>query len=416
MKNINKLVRITTVPISLKTLLKGQHRFMSQNGFDVLGVSSSGNALNEVAQNEKIAVYTVEMTRIISPLKDIKSLWSFYKMCKRERPAIVHSHTPKAGIVGMLGAKLAGVPIRLHTVAGLPLMEATGRKRRLLDFVEKLTYSCATKVYPNSKGLYDFILENNFTAEEKLKVIANGSSNGIDTTYFSAQAITQEQIITLKTGLGIQENDFVYVFVGRLVGDKGINELVEAFWRLEIRNQKLGIGEERSELDKQLNTISNFQSPISSCKLLLVGPLETDLDPLLPETLKNIEENPNIIAVGYQNDVRPYFAISNALVFPSYREGFPNVVLQAGAMGLPSIVTNINGCNEIIEEGINGLIIPSKDSMALQNAMINLLEDKSVYKNLKNNARQMITSRYEQKLVWEALLSEYQDLLVGSKI
>lgn len=411
-----KLLRITTVPISLKTLLKGQHRFMSQNGFDVLGVSSSGNALNEVAQNEKIAVYTVEMTRIISPLKDIKSLWSFYKLCKRERPAIVHSHTPKAGIVGMLGAKLAGVPIRLHTVAGLPLMEATGRKRRLLDFVEKLTYSCATKVYPNSKGLYDFILENNFTAEEKLKVIANGSSNGIDTTYFSAQAITQEQIITLKTGLGIHENDFVYVFVGRLVGDKGINELVEAFGRLEIRNQKLGIGEEGSELDKQLTTISNFQSPISSCKLLLVGPLETDLDPLLPETSKNIEENPNIIAVGYQNDVRPYFAISNALVFPSYREGFPNVVLQAGAMGLPSIVTNINGCNEIIEEGINGLIIPPKEIMALQNAMISLLEDKNVYKNLKNNARQMITSRYEQKLVWEALLSEYQDLLVGSKI
>ena len=382
-----QLLRITTVPISLKTLLKGQHRFMSQNGFDVLGVSSSGNALNEVAQNEKIAVYTVEMTRIISPLKDIKSLWSFYKLCKRERPAIVHSHTPKAGIVGMLGAKLAGVPIRLHTVAGLPLMEATGRKRKLLDFVEKLTYSCATKVYPNSKGLYDFILENNFTAEEKLKVIANGSSNGIDTTYFSAQAITQEQIITLKTGLGIHENDFVYVFVGRLVGDKGINELISAF--------------------------SNLKPETLNFKLLLVGPFETELDPLLPKTISAIESNPNIISVGFQADVRPYFAISDCLVFPSYREGFPNVVLQAGAMGLPSIVTNINGCNEIIEEGINGLIIPPKDIMALQNAMISLLEDKNVYKNLKNNARQMITSRYEQKLVWEALLEEYRRLLEG---
>jgi glycosyltransferase involved in cell wall biosynthesis len=387
---IQRLIRITTVPISLKTLLKGQHRFMSQNGFDVLGVSSSGNALNEVAKNEKIAVYTVEMTRIISPLKDIKSLWSFYKLCNRERPAIVHSHTPKAGIVGMLGAKLAGVPIRLHTVAGLPLMEATGRKRRLLDFVEKLTYSCATKVYANSKGLYDFILENNFTAQEKLKVIANGSSNGIDTTYFSAQAITQEQIITLKTDLGIHENDFVYVFVGRLVGDKGINELITAF--------------------------SNLKPETLNFKLLLVGPFETELDPLLPKTISAIESNPNIISVGFQADVRPYFAISDCLVFPSYREGFPNVVLQAGAMGLPSIVTNINGCNEIIEEGVNGLIIPPKDIMALQNAMISLLEDKNVYKNLKNNARQMITSRYEQKLVWEALLSEYQDLLVGSKI
>jgi glycosyltransferase involved in cell wall biosynthesis len=358
---------------------------MSQNGFDVLGVSSSGNELNEVAQNEKIAVYTVEMTRIISPLKDIKSLWSFYKLCKRERPAIVHSHTPKAGIVGMLGAKLAGVPIRLHTVAGLPLMEATGRKRRLLDFVEKLTYSCATKVYPNSKGLYDFILENNFTAEKKLKVIANGSSNGIDTTYFSAQAITQEQIITLKTGLGIHENDFVYVFVGRIVGDKGINELIAAF--LNLKSETLNL------------------------KLLLVGPFEEDLDPLLPETLHAIEMHPNIISVGFQADVRPYFAISDCLTFPSYREGFPNVVMQAGAMDLPSIVTDINGCNEIIEDGINGLIIPSKNSIALQMAMIKLVEDKELFKNLKSNARQMITSRYEQKLVWEALLMEYQTLL-----
>jgi glycosyltransferase involved in cell wall biosynthesis len=385
---MNKLIRITTVPVSLKTLLKGQHQFLSQNSFDVLGVSSSGNALNEVAQNEKIAVYTVEMTRIISPLKDIKSLWSFYKLCKRERPAIVHSHTPKAGIVGMLGAKLAGVPIRLHTVAGLPLMEATGRKRRLLDFVEKLTYSCATKVYPNSKGLYDFILENNFTAEKKLKVIANGSSNGIDTTYFSAQAITQEQIITLKTGLGIHENDFVYVFVGRLVGDKGINELITAF-----------------------NSPLFSRGVEGEAKLLLVGPFETELDPLLPKTISAIESNPNIISVGFQADVRPYFAISDCLVFPSYREGFPNVVMQAGAMGLPSIVTNINGCNEIIEDGVNGLIIPPKNSKALQMAMIKLVEDKELYKNLKSNSRQMITSRYEQKLVWEALLMEYQTLL-----
>jgi glycosyltransferase involved in cell wall biosynthesis len=383
-----KLIRITTVPISLKTLLKGQSRYMSQNGFDVLGVSSSGNALNEVAENEKIAVYTVEMTRIISPLKDIKSLWNFYKLCKRERPAIVHSHTPKAGIIGMLGAKLAGVPIRLHTVAGLPLMEATGRKRKLLDFVEKLTYSCATKVYPNSKGLYDFILENNFTAEEKLKVIGNGSSNGIDTTYFSAQAITQEQIITLKTGLGIHENDFVYVFLGRLVGDKGINELITAF-----------------------NSPLFSRGVEGEAKLLLVGPFETELDPLLPKTISTIESNPNIISVGFQEDVRPYFAISDCLVFPSYREGFPNVVMQAGAMDLPSIVPDINGCNEIIEDGVNGLIIPPKNSTALQKAMIKLVEDKELYKNLKSNARQMITSRYEQKLVWEALLMEYQTIL-----
>lgn len=379
----SKLIRITTVPISLKTLLKGQHRFMTQQGFDVLGVSSSGKELEDVAQNENVRVAALEMTRTISPINDLKSLWEFYKLCKRERPTIVHSHTPKAGIVGMLGAKLAGVPVRLHTVAGLPLMEATGRKRSLLDFVEKLTYRCATKVYPNSIGLYDFILANNYTKKEKLKVIANGSSNGIDTQYFDSTLFSEVQKQELKQSLLLQPNDFVFIFVGRLVGDKGINELIEAFFKL----------------------------PTPNTKLLLVGPFESELDPLQPETLKVIETHPNIISVGFQSDVRPYFAVSDCLVFPSYREGFPNVVLQAGAMGLPSIVTDINGCNEIVKEGENGTILPVKNVAALVEAMQKMCSDKPYFEQLQQKARPMIQSRYEQQVVWEALLEEYKRVL-----
>lgn len=383
MKTI-KIIRTTTVPVSLKTLLKGQHRFMSQNGFDVLGVSSSGNVLNEVEQNENIRVVALEMTRTISPFNDLKSLWNFYKLCKRERPTIVHSHTPKAGIVGMFGAKLAGVPVRLHTVAGMPLMEATGIKRKLLDVVEKLTYRCATKVYPNSRGLYDFILAHGYTSKEKLEVIANGSSNGIDTQYFDSVLFSEVQKQELKQSLLLKPNDFVYIFVGRLVGDKGINELISAFSQLETPNSKL----------------------------LLVGPFESELDPLQPETLKVIESHPNIISVGFQSDVRPYFAISDCLVFPSYREGFPNVVMQAGAMGLPSIVTDINGCNEIIVEGENGTIIPVKNVAALVEAMQKMCSDKAYYEQLQQKARVMIQSRYEQQVVWEALLEEYRKLLL----
>src|SRR5690554_123189 len=382
-----KLIRITTVPISLKTLLKGQHRFMSEKGFEVVGVSSKGQELQDVQNDENIRVVALEMSRTISPLKDLKSLWNFYRLCMREKPLIVHSHTPKAGIVGMLGAKLAGVPIRLHTVAGLPLMEATGIKRKVLDFVEKLTYSSATKVYPNSKGLYDFILENNYIIKNKLKVIGQGSSNGIDTEFFNPQQVSEEKQFQLKKELNISDNDFVFVFVGRLVGDKGINELVNAF--------------------SQIRKFANSQI----CKLLLVGPLESDLDPLLPETLKEIEDNPKIISVGYQKDVRPYFAIANCLVFPSYREGFPNVVMQAGAMGLPSIVSNINGCNEIILENENGTIIPVKDTEVLLNAMQKMMENKEYYSKLKINARFMIQSRYEQSVVWNALLEEYNYLI-----
>src|SRR5690554_842052 len=164
--NNPKLIRITTVPVSLKTLLKGQHRFMSEKGFEVVGVSSKGQELQDVQNDENIRVIALEMSRTISPLKDLISLWKFYRLCRKEKPLIVHSHTPKAGIVGMLGAKLAGVPIRLHTVAGLPLMEVMEGERKVLDFVEKLTYSCATRVYPNSRGLYDFIVKNRYTRAE----------------------------------------------------------------------------------------------------------------------------------------------------------------------------------------------------------------------------------------------------------
>lgn len=380
-----KIIRTTTVPISLKTLLKGQHRFMSEHGFEVVGVSSLGSELKEVQQDEGIRVVPLEMTRTISPINDLKSLIAFYKLCKKEKPLIVHSHTPKAGIVGMLGAKLAGVPIRLHTVAGLPLMEATGTKRRILNWVEKLTYAVATKVYPNSKGLYDFIIQEKFVATSKLKVIAQGSSNGIDTTFFSKESLNSSSVTQLKNELGFSSSAFIYVFVGRLVGDKGINELIEAFIIISKHNVQ--------------------------AKLLLVGPLETKLDPLSKRALFEIEHNENIISVGFQKDVRPYLALSHALVFPSYREGFPNVVMQAGAMELPCIVSNINGCNEIIEEGVNGLIIPVKNVDAIVNAMLKVLREHDVYIHLKANSRRMIVERYEQKVVWEALLTEYTDLI-----
>ncbi len=360
---------------------------MLSNGFEVVGVSSPGEELQEVSKEEDIRIVSLEMTRTITPFQDLKSLWNFYKLCKNEKPSIVHSHTPKAGIVAMLGAKLAGVPIRIHTVAGMPLMEAKGIKRKILDFVEKLTYSAATRVYPNSKGLYDFILQYSFTSREKLKVIGNGSSNGIDTSIFSVENMDLNTLTALKSNLEIDEKDFVFIFVGRLVGDKGINELVEAFSRLER----------------------------SHVKLLLVGPLESDLDPLADTTQREIETNPNIISVGFQKDVRPYFAISNALVFPSYREGFPNVVMQAGAMELPAIVSDINGCNEIIIEGVNGTIIPVKDPQAIRIALLRFLDDKQYYNMLKVNSRRMIADRYEQSVVWNALLEEYKELLANYK-
>lgn len=352
--------------------------------YEVKGISSDGDLRIEAEKNEKVPIIPIEMTRTISPIKDLKSVWLLYKLFKKEKPLIVHTHTPKAGTVGMLAAKLAGVPHRLHTIAGLPLLEVSGKKRRLLDLVEKATYACATHIYPNSKGLYDIILANKFTEARKLKVIGQGSSNGIDTAHFDPGSYSIEEKQKLRLKHQMNEDDFVFIFVGRLVKDKGINELLEAFRKLSQQNSK--------------------------AKLLLVGFLETGLDPLSNFSLEVLETNDNITFVGFQRDVRPYFAISDALTFPSYREGFPNVVMQAGAMGLPSIVSDINGCNEIVIDGENGIIIPPKKTDVLYNAMLRFVQDKELLSKLKSNARRMIVERYEQQVVWNAILTEYKQL------
>jgi len=377
-----KLIRITTIPMSLKHLIKGQMAFMSENGFDVIMISSDGEELKDVIENEKCSHFIIPFTRKITPLKDLIATFSLYRLFIKEKPDIVHTHTPKAGVVGMVASFFARVPVRLHTVAGLPLMEAVGLKRVVLNFVEKLTYNCSTKVYPNSFGLKNIILKNRFTTEDKLRVIGIGSSNGIDTSYFDPELFSFKENNTLKSELGIERNDFVFIFVGRLVADKGINELVEAF----------------NELCLDLKGI----------KLLLVGPFEDELDPLSEITKLLISSHDKIILAGYQNDVRPFFAISNSLVFPSYREGFPNVVMQSGAMGLPSIVTDINGCNEIIQTDYNGIVVPSKDIQSLKRAMSRIFLDKGLYLKCSAKSRLAIVNNYEQKLYWNALLNEYE--------
>ena len=377
-----KLFRLTTIPPSFVTLLKGQPCYMQQY-YDVTIISSDKEQLEKVGIAEGVKIYPVELTRQITPTKDFKSLWKLYRFFKKEKPFIVHANTPKASLLGMLAAKFAKIPNRLYTVTGLRFEAEDGIKRKILVEMEKLTCWAATKVIPEGQGVKRTLLKNKITGKP-LQVIANGNINGIDTAHFSPSLYSFEQIEKLKSETGIPTNAFVFCFVGRLVKDKGINELVQAF--IEI------------------NKIFLYT------KLLLVGPFERELDPLLPETEKEIQNHPNIFSVGYQADVRPYLAMSDVFVFPSYREGFPNVVMEAGAMELPSIVTDINGCNEIIEDGVNGLIIPPKNKEQLQSKMQLLLENTALRNQLKQNARSMIASRYEQKMVWEALLKEYQNL------
>jgi glycosyltransferase involved in cell wall biosynthesis len=243
---------------------------------------------------------------------------------------------------------------------GLPLVEKKGIEKKILLLVEWLTYKCATKIHPNSKGLKKYILKKINTDKNKVEVIGDGSSNGIDVDYFK-KSLSLKNDANFFTRTNKLNNVFKFIFVGRIVKDKGIEELINAFVRLN--------------------------KEISNIRLLIVGREERSLDPISDNTRLILKNNKNIIELGYRKDIRKYLAASNCLVLPSYREGFPNVVLQADCMNLPSIVSNINGCNEIITDRQNGLLVTPKKTELLYLAMKKIVIDKKLYRSLKSSTR-----------------------------
>lgn len=381
-----KILRVVTSSISFK-LIDGQAQFMQQQGYQVITASGGPFPKDGIPQLNGVRfVPQPHLVRPISIREDLLALRDMIRLIRKERPDIIHSHTPKAGLMGMLAGWLCHVPIRIHTVAGLPLLVHSGFKRKILNLVERITYRCATSVYPNSHKLRDTIISLKLASPDKLRVIGDGSSNGINVQHFCKELLAEELVDPIRKQLG---GSFTFIFVGRIVRDKGICELVEAFTRLQQEHP--------------------------DARLLLVGNFEQELDPLPEEVYHTIQSHPAIYCAGWQDDVRPWFAAADALAFPSYREGFPNVVLQAGAMELPCVVSDINGCNEIIIEGENGLIIPSHDAPALYQAMKRMMEDKALYTHCQQNARPLIASRYKQEDVWQATLEMYRSLTGDAK-
>ena len=377
-----KLFRISTVPMSLNLLLKGQLKFLNEH-FEVTAISGEGNDLDIVKEREGVKVHPIEMHRHISLVQDLKSLWQLYRYFKKEKPDIIHSITPKAGLLSMVAGKMAGVPVRMHTFTGLIFPHKDGYMKHTLIMMDKLLCKAATHVYPEGKGVREDLLQYKIT-KKPLKIIANGNVNGVDLEYFNPSVLDKEELINLKKSLQILENDFVFVFVGRLVIDKGLRELVHAF----------------SEISKSHK----------NAKLILVGPKENAHNPKKRKMFHEMRHNQNIITVGYQDEVRKYFAISDVFVLPSYREGFPNAVLQAGAMNLPCIVTDISGCNEIVIPNYNGLLIPKKEEASLEQAMLKLLSDNALYAELKKNSRKNVVEHFDKNKVWNELLKEYHIL------
>lgn len=383
-----KLVRITTVPISLLVLLKGQMNFMKQNGFDVTMISSEGKEVSDLKLQEDCKHIAIKLTRKITPITDFISLIKLTILLRKIKPDIVHTHTPKAGLIGMWAAKLAGVKIRLHTIAGLPWVESKGVMRRLLLSIEKITAFAATSIFPNSFVQRDFLLAHGI-ATKKMKVIGNGSSNGINTEYFSINDDIKEKAEIIRQQQSIDENGWAWIFVGRIVKDKGIVELVDAF--LEIQKQ------------------------FPEDRLLLLGDQEPQHDPLDEKHVKLLNSHPGIISCGFQKDIRPFLALSKVLVFPSYREGFPNVPMQAGAMGCALILSDINGCNEIVNHGKDGWLVPVKNTSALTEAMLHARNNPTQTKQFAEAIKIKIESSYAQSFIWNCILHEYQELLKTTK-
>lgn len=377
----NKILRVATVPESLDCFCKDLLReLVDQEGYEVVAVSSPGPELEVVARREGVRTVAVAMERRMSPMKDLKSLWRLIRVFRREKPAMVHSMTPKAGLLSMMAAWFCRVPVRVHTFTGLVFPTATGLTRRILMTTDWLTCFCATHVIPEGQGVRSDLLNNHIT-RKPLRVLGHGNVRGIDMAHYDAKLPdVQRRAAEIR-----RPEVFTYVFVGRLVGDKGINELVRAF--VEV----------------------NRRCP--DTRLILVGPPESNLDPLKPETLAEIYRNPAIEAVGSQADVRPWLAAADAFVFPSYREGFPNVVIEAGAMGLPSIVTDINGSREIIINDENGVIVPSRSVEALTEAMLQFKRNPATVARLGLQARSLIANRFEQGYVRRCLKDFYIEIL-----
>ena len=373
-----KLLLVTTVPETFISILDEQPRYLSEF-FSVSIASSDDGRLLEFGRRQGVSVAEVPMVRGINPISDLKSIFRMVILLRKIRPDIIQSYTPKAGLVSMLSAWLCRVPVRVHTFTGLIFPTQKGFKKKLLIWIDRLICKCATKVVPEGNGVKSDLICYGIT-NKPLEVIGHGNVAGVDTTHFSPEA---EDLLNKAQELSdvLLKSRFVFCFVGRMNRDKGIRELVDAFVKL----------------------------PEDVCLILVGG--EDPESPIDYETQQIIQRSVNIQLLGFQSDIRPALMASHVLVLPSYREGFPNVVLQAGAMGLPVIATDINGCNEFIDPGYNGWLVPPRNSEALLNAMLTALQtEKEELVEMGKRGRKRVQQRFERIHHWDRMRKFYQGL------
>ena len=380
-----KLIRITTAPLSLKYLLSNQMRYMKENGFDVIMVSSEGKEWPDLLANEKCEYRIVHMTRKITPLQDLKSLWQLYRLFRKEKPDIVHSHTPKGGLLGMLAAKMAGVKIRIHTIAGLRFMTATGTTKKILVCMEKLTAKSAHYVWPNSYSLLEYIRKHKLVSEKKMQVIGHGSSNGVDLNRYSTASLKPEKIAAIKKLLNYDEGLCYLLNMGRIVKDKGVDEVLKAFTVVHSENPKL--------------------------RLIVVGAFEDDLDPISYEARTILKTHPAIIHIDWSDQVEYFMHLSHLLIHASYREGFPNTLLQTGAMNCPIVCSAIEGSVDIVTHKETGLLFQPGNTDDLLDKLQYALAHPDEMKQYATNLHSKIEKYFSQPYLHNCMKEKYIEIL-----
>jgi glycosyltransferase involved in cell wall biosynthesis len=373
-----------TIPMSL-SFLRGQVDVMRERGFDVHAIASPGEELDAFGEQYRVRVHAVEMKRRISPLHDLSAVVKLIRVLRKVRPHIVHAHTPKGGLLGMVAARAAAVPVRVYQMRGLPLMGAAWPKSEVLRWAELVSCGVAHSVLCNSRSLREVAIEQGICAPTKISVLANGSGQGVDAVgRFDPDRYDEDSRLKLRAELGIPSGATVLGYVGRIVRDKGIVELGAAWARLREAHPDL--------------------------HLLMVGPFEPQ-DPIPTELRMLLESDPRAHLLGANWNTPPLYSIMDVLALPTYREGFPNVPLEAAAMEVPVVATRIPGCVDAVEDQVTGTLVPARDARTLVAAIEAYLNSPDLRRLHGAAGRRRVLRDFRQECVWEAIYQEYRRLL-----
>lgn len=379
---MSRILHVVNIYFAIPFFLGNQLTYFRQKGYDIHVVCSPSEELKDYAKQQGFKYKEIPVLRKISLMQDLKSVWQIFRYIRKNQIDIVSGHTPKGGLLAMIAAFLAGTKIRIYFRHGLVYETSKGLKRYLLITVDRLASLLATKIVCVSPSVYRRSLEDGLNPASKQLVLAHGTCNGIDIHRFSKDAINELGLINLRNKYGISDKDFVIGFSGRLVRDKGIVELVDAFQEIH---------------KKYPNT-----------KLLLVGMLETR-DAVPVSVVQKIQSDSNIIYTGYvvNSTIEYYYALMQVFVLPSYREGFPTSVLEASAMGLPIITTQVTGCIDSILPNETGIFV-QHDSHELEFAIERFITNPEYARKMGVQGRSFVVHNFEEHIVWNEIEKLYQ--------